>query len=304
MTILGIALGLLCGSGLLLVAWSVSRRHLSLLARVAPYVRPSPEGSRLWAETSSRTPIERLLAPLVRDASRLFERIGSTSRSVERRLRSSGVTTSVEQFRLEQVLWAAMGAVIGLALAFLSLSRGGPAVLAVALVVLGTAAGVVGRDYMLSHAATSHTRQVSAELPDAVELIALAVGAGQTPLAALERVSTVSSGVLARELRDMVARVHTGTPLVTALNEWGSSSGSPDVARLADALAVAIERGTPLARVLRDQARDVRESARQRLMELAGSKEILMMTPVVFLVLPITVMFALFPGLAALEIGL
>jgi len=48
--------------------------------------------------------------------------------------------------------------------------------------------------------------------------------------------------------------------------------------------------------VLRAQAGDVREAGRRSLMESGGRKEIAMMVPVVFLVLPITVLFALFPG--------
>ena len=39
-------------------------------------------------------------------------------------------------------------------------------------------------------------------------------------------------------------------------------------------------------------------------MEVAGKKEIAMMAPVVFLILPLTVVFAVFPGLAAIDIGL
>ena len=74
--------------------------------------------------------------------------------------------------------------------------------------------------------------------------------------------------------------------------------------RLSDALITAAERGTPLAALLRDQARDMREAARQELMETGGKKEIAMLVPVVFLILPVTIMFALFPGLAVLELGL
>ena len=61
-------------------------------------------------------------------------------------------------------------------------------------------------------------------------------------------------------------------------------------------MIVAVERGTPLAEVLRAQAQDVREEGRRAVMEEGGKKEIAMMIPVVFLVLPITVLFALFPG--------
>ena len=70
--------------------------------------------------------------------------------------------------------------------------------------------------------------------------------------------------------------------------------------RFVDGLLVAIERGTPLAEVLRAQAADVREAGKRRLLEAGGRKEIGMMIPVVFLVLPVTVLFALFPGLISI----
>jgi tight adherence protein C len=67
---------------------------------------------------------------------------------------------------------------------------------------------------------------------------------------------------------------------------------------------VAVERGTPLAEVLRAQAQDVREEGRRRLMEEGGKKEIAMMIPVVFLILPVTVLFALYPGLSFLSFSI
>ena len=53
--------------------------------------------------------------------------------------------------------------------------------------------------------------------------------------------------------------------------------------------------------MLRAQAVDVREAGRRALMEAGGRKEIAMMVPVVFLVLPVTVLFALFPGAIHLQ---
>lgn len=63
-----------------------------------------------------------------------------------------------------------------------------------------------------------------------------------------------------------------------------------------------VERGTPLADVLRAQAQDVREAARRALMEAGGRKEVAMMVPVVFLILPVTVVFAVFPSIAVLSL--
>ena len=73
--------------------------------------------------------------------------------------------------------------------------------------------------------------------------------------------------------------------------------------RFVDGIVVAVERGTPLADVLRAQAQDVRDTAKRDLMEAAGKKEISMMVPLVFGVLPLTVVFAVFPGLAAINMG-
>jgi tight adherence protein C len=69
-------------------------------------------------------------------------------------------------------------------------------------------------------------------------------------------------------------------------------------------MVIAVERGTPLAEVLRAQAQDVREGGRRVVLEAGGKKEIAMMVPVVFLVLPITVLFAVFPGFAFLQFQL
>ncbi len=63
-----------------------------------------------------------------------------------------------------------------------------------------------------------------------------------------------------------------------------------------------MERGTPLADVLHAQAADVREAGRRDLIELAARREVVMMVPVVFLVLPVTVMFAFWPGLVGLSL--
>jgi tight adherence protein C len=66
----------------------------------------------------------------------------------------------------------------------------------------------------------------------------------------------------------------------------------------------ALDRGTPLVEVLRAQAQDSRDDAKRRLLELAGRKEVAMLFPLVFLILPITIAFAIFPGILVLQMGL
>jgi len=55
--------------------------------------------------------------------------------------------------------------------------------------------------------------------------------------------------------------------------------------------------------VLRAQAQDSRDDAKRQLLESAGRKEVAMLVPLVFLILPVTVVFALFPATLVLELG-
>ena len=84
-----------------------------------------------------------------------------------------------------------------------------------------------------------------------------------------------------------------------------TAPGWPALARFVDGIVVAVERGTPLAEVLRAQAQDVREERASRGHGAGGRrKEIAMMVPVVFLVLPVTVVFAVYPGFTFLRFTL
>jgi tight adherence protein C len=66
-----------------------------------------------------------------------------------------------------------------------------------------------------------------------------------------------------------------------ALQEFSSRTDLGPLVPFVDGMIVAVERGTPLADVLRAQAQDVRDTAKRELMESAGKKEIGMMVPVV-----------------------
>jgi len=71
-----------------------------------------------------------------------------------------------------------------------------------------------------------------------------------------------------------------------------------------DQIVAALEHGAPLATVLRAQADDTREEAKRTLIEQAGRKEIFMLLPLVFLILPLSVVFAIYPGLFILRLGI
>ena len=304
----GALIGALGGVGLCLILSHVRRRRPRLQDRLAPYLRAPAAASPLLGASPSSSPftaVERLLAPVMGDAVRLVERLGSPGAELERRLERAGGDVDVAQFRSEQVVAAALGTAAGLALAgALVVGRGLPAPAAVAVVALGAVGGALWREQALSERVRRREAAILAELPTVAELLALAVGAGEGALAALERVARTTRGELAVEVGRVVADTRAGTPLTVALQRTADRTGVVPLARFADAVAVAVDRGTPLADVLRAQAEDVREASRRALMEAGGRKEVAMMVPVVFLILPVTVVFALFPGLAALQLQL
>lgn len=303
----GAAIGALGGVGVLLVAASVRGRAIRLDERLAPYLRTHDRTSVLLRDQPTWTPfptVERLVKPVLADAGRALERLGSTSADVRRRIERAGSRQSVEQFRARQLVWGVVGLALGtLSAIVLAATRGSSVVLLVLLALLCGVGGILACDHALTRAVRRREQRMLAEFPTVAELLALAVNAGEGPVAALERVATAARGELSSELRATLASVRAGTSLARALEQLADRTGLPSLTRFAEGVAVAVERGTPLADVLRAQAQDVRESGRRALMEAGGKKEVAMMIPVVFLILPVTVVFAVYPSLATLRIG-
>ena len=189
-------------------------------------------------------------------------------------------------------------------LGLVALLTRGAAPLAVVLLVLAfVLVGVLARDNWLTRQARRREARMLAEFPTVAELLALAVSAGEGATGALDRVCRLSKGELSGELARCLADARAGANLPTALQGLADRTGLVSLARFVDGMVVAVERGTPLAEVLRAQAQDVREAGRRAVMESGGRKEIAMMVPVVFLVLPVTVLFAVFPGFAFLRLA-
>lgn len=304
----GVGLGVVAGTGLFLAATGtpLSRRP-RLDARLAPYLRDAPRPSRLLTERPALTPFptfERLLSPVMGDLTRAVERWVGGLTSVRRRLEQLGGDMSVDQFRAEQVLWGGFGLAGALGLLLLSVVGGSlpSPVPALVLAGLATLFGVLGRDRYLTKQVARREERMLEEFPTIAELLALAVTAGEGPVGALERVTRISAGELSRELGRALADARAGASLVQALEGIASRTSLAPLARFVDGVAVAVERGTPLAEVLRAQAVDVREAGKRQLLESAGRREIGMMVPVVFFVLPVTVMFALYPGFYGLKL--
>ncbi len=224
--------------------------------------------------------------------------------SVRRRLERAGLDLTVHDVRVQQVVWGLVGFGVTAAWGLLrTLGGGGNAVGHLLVSGVAFTAGVLARDTWLTSQVRARERRILAEFPTVAELLALSVAAGESPVGALDRVVQRCRGELSRDLARVLAEIRTGEPVGVAFDRLAATTGVPVVARFAQGVAVAVERGTPLADVLHAQAADVREAARRELIESAARREVLMMIPVVFLVLPVTVLFAFWPGVVGLSLS-
>ena len=247
--------------------------------------------------------ILRLFGPSLRSGAQRLERLLGGANSIRRRLARAGVERTVEEFRIEQLLWGtvAFGGALVVSVVALSLGTGNPIGMLVFCTLLGVL-GVLARDTYLTSQVRRRERRLLVELPTVAELLALSVAAGEGPAGALDRVARSCRGELADELKRVLAETRAGETLVRALDALADRTGLLALSRFADGLAVALERGTPLADVLRAQAGDIREAGRRELIESGARREVAMMVPVIFLVLPVTIAFAFYPGAVGIRL--
>ena len=142
---------------------------------------------------------------------------------------------------------------------------------------------------------------IESEFPAVIEMLTLAIAAGETPMSAMLRIANSAEGELAKEFQIVVVGVRSGKPLNEALDAMGRRVKSVMIRRFVDALVTATLRGAPLVEVLSRHAVEARGNQRNRVMGAAGKAEISMMIPVVFLILPISILFALWPSLTNLN---
>lgn len=298
----GALVGFGLSAGLWLIASGVLRtRRPSVEQRVLPYVR-DVHPYVVVPGRSSGVAVAVFGPSVRRTAGVVGEWVGSAL-AVRSRLDRLGVATTLEEFRVRQALWGAVGLAGGVAVAMLlwTTQRTPPPVL-LAVCAFGFVAGVMWCDHRLSEQVSTREGEMEQEFPIVAELLALAVAAGESPVAGLERILQVCHGSLADELARVLSEIRTGASMASAFDALARRTGVTSISRFAEGLAVALERGTPLVDVLHAQAADVRDAARRELMEAGGRKEVSMMIPVVFLVLPVTIVFAFYPGLVGLHL--
>jgi tight adherence protein C len=222
-------------------------------------------------------------------------------KSVEMRLAQVGKNqiTDYENFRISQLTYVATS----IAIATFSLTLGIIGFwIFLLLILLLPPTTVALTERHLSRRVVARKVAIESEFPAIVEMLTLAVGSGESPPSALKRITQRAHGHLALEFTQVVREVESGASFTSSLDEMSKRLNSSSLRRFVDSLIISILRGTPLVETLTHSVSESRNQERVRLLTAAGKSEISMMIPVVFLILPISILFALYPSLTNLNL--
>ena len=216
------------------------------------------------------------------------------------RLRSAGIITLEEQYahfkRRRQTF--GIGALLG---ALIALASNSTLLVILFTAIAGAIFALIADTWRLKRREIRFQLKLCQDFPDVVEQIALSAVAGESIFFALRRVARGTS-TFSHSLSDVIYKVEHGEALMDVLAHWARWYQIPGGERLVDAILISQVHGSPLAPLLLNHAHEVREESRRALLEACGKSEIAMAIPVVFLILPVTVLFALYPSLAQLNL--
>lgn len=142
---------------------------------------------------------------------------------------------------------------------------------------------------------------IEGELPGLIQMLTLMIASGISPLRAIELIALNTDSELSSELLQLLERVRQGDSSSQALEAFARRVNTLNARRFSNAISMALERGSPLIPVLSALVGDARNEEKVRLLRRVGKSEIALMVPVVFLLLPISVLFALFPSFSGLQ---
>lgn len=146
-------------------------------------------------------------------------------------------------------------------------------------------------------------QQILFELPDFLDLMSVALSGGEGIHSALSRIVPRMRGELAAEFTLILNSLNVGASLDGELAELAKRVPQQQLVETCNKLISGMRRGTPLASVLSEQSDAVRDQLSNHLLKLAGKNETRMLVPLVFLILPVTVLFAIYPSLQLLNIN-
>ncbi|HKB34173.1 MAG TPA: type II secretion system F family protein [Candidatus Dormibacteraeota bacterium] len=254
------------------------QQRLSVYGGEKPLTLEEVELQRPFSERFLRPAIERLGSMMSRSTPQ------KARQNLMNRLDLAGRPGNLtpEDFAAVRIVAAAVTAAVGLGIGLLLGN--------VVYLVISLAAGAVLGFYLpvlwLKQKVDARRSEIQKGLPDAMDLLVIAVDAGLGFDAALARVTDKYKNALSDEFAKVLREVSLGRPRLEAMDEMGRSSGVEDLHNFIQAIIQSEQFGTGIGKILRIQADEMRRKRRQRAQEKAAQATLKMMLPMVGCIFP------------------
>jgi tight adherence protein C len=224
---------------------------------------------------------------------------------VARRLSPGGIAEKLQNrldvagnpagWTVERVLsFKGFGLAIGAGFGVLVGSGGLAVLLAVAL----AAAGFFLADVLVYDMATKRQQQLGRSLPDSMDLLTISVEAGLGFDAALSQVARNTDGPLAGEFFRVLQEMQIGKSRAEAFRALAERTTVPELRAFVSSLVQADQFGIPVAKVLREQSKELRVKRRQVAEEKAQKVPVKIMVPLVMFIFPVIFIVIMGPAAA------
>lgn len=142
----------------------------------------------------------------------------------------------------------------------------------------------------------------SLEVSDFASVLGLALHNGENPLGALDWVSQRLRGDMGHRLRQAVLAIKTGSSFNIEITALAKERKFAHYGETLDRLARAAQLGTDVSSQVQTLAESSISGHRVQLLSQQSRTELRMLLPLVFMILPTTILFAVYPSLQMLQI--
>ena len=223
--------------------------------------------------------------PVIERFARLILRINpkTTIDSVAYKLVSAGLSR-----RISPTTFLALKGICPIVLALLgiALASSMSPLMTVAMVIGLGALGFIGPDYIVNSKIKSRQEKIRAQLPDALDLLAVSVEAGLGFDSAVSKLTESLEGPLIDEFNLTLSEIRVGESRPEALRKLSERAQVTELSAFTRALIQADTLGISLGRILRVQAADTRERRQSLAEERAMKAPIKMLFPTVLFIFP------------------
>ena len=143
--------------------------------------------------------------------------------------------------------------------------------------------------------------EINEELVSILQMLSIMISAGESPIMAMKYVAQRSDGVIPNLIKQSFAKYESGQNIAQTMDFIAVATSSSQVRRLTNSIQIAIERGTPILDVLNNQVQALNKQINISLLKKSGKSEITLLIPVVFLILPVSISFAIWPSVYGLN---